>query len=60
MTYSIGEVAKMFRVSTESLRSWEKQGLIPKPYRRLTNRRQYADDDIKAIREFLSQKYQSK
>jgi DNA-binding transcriptional MerR regulator len=56
MTYHIGEVAKMFDISTESLRSWEKQGLIPKPYRRPTNRRQYTQEDIKAIREFLNQK----
>lgn len=60
MTYSIGEVAKMFRVSTQSLRCWEKQNLIPKPYRRPTNFREYSDADIEAIREFLSQKKQTK
>ena len=56
MTYSIGEVAKMLEVSSASLRSWEKEGLIPKPYRRPTNRRRYTQEDIKAIREFLNQK----
>ena len=53
MVYSIGEVAKMFNVSTESLRSWERQGLITRPHRRPTNRREYTDKDIKAIKQFL-------
>ena len=56
MVYSIGEVAKMLKVSTESLRSWEKQGLIPKPNRRPTNQREYTEQGIKAIREFLKDK----
>jgi len=56
MAYSIGEVAKMVRVSTVSLRSWEKQRLIPKPNRRPTNQREYTEQDILAIRNFLSQK----
>ncbi len=56
MNYSIGEVAKMLGVSRESLRSWETQGFITKPYRNLTNLRRYTDTDVKAIKEFLSQK----
>jgi len=60
MTYSIGEVAKMLRVSVYSLRKWEKAGLIPKPARRPTNQREYTDADIKAIKQFLSQKHQTK
>ncbi|MFC1990017.1 MerR family DNA-binding transcriptional regulator [Chloroflexota bacterium] len=56
MTYSIGEVAKMLRVSNGSLRTYEKQGLIPKPQRRPTGHREYTDEDVKAIQEFLSKK----
>lgn len=58
MVYSIGEVAKMMKVSDESLRSWEKKGLIPKPGRRPTNHREYTDYDIKAIEDFLSKRKQ--
>jgi len=56
MAYSIGVVTRMLGVSRESLRSWEKQGLIKKPDRILTNLRRYTDADIKAIKEFLSKK----
>ena len=38
MTYSIGEVAKKLNVSPQSLRNWEREGLIVKPDRRPTNR----------------------
>lgn len=60
MTYSIGEVAKMLRVSTESLRSWERQGFIPRALRRPTDHREYTEADIEAIKEFLNQKNQTK
>jgi DNA-binding transcriptional MerR regulator len=53
MTYSIGEVAKMLNVSTQSLRSWERQGFIPECPRSPTNRRQYSDEGIKAIKDYL-------
>ena len=56
MEYHIGEVAKMFRVSPQTLRRYEKQGLIPKPYRRPTNIREYTDEDIKAIKQFLEKR----
>ena len=56
MGYSIGQAASLLGVSKESLRSWERQGLIPKPQRILTNLRRYSDADIKAIREFLTNK----
>ena len=60
MSYSIGEIAKMLRISRESLRNWEAQGLIPKPNRRPTDIRSYSDEDIEAIKEMLSQKKQIK
>ena len=56
MVYTIGEVAKMLEVSRESLRNWENQGFIPKCHRRPTDRREYTDTNVEAIREFLSQK----
>lgn len=56
MVYSIGEVAKMLRVSPQALRNWENQGSIPKPYRRPTDRREYTEADIEAIKQFLNGK----
>ncbi len=56
MAYSIGEAAKKLRVSTNSLRGWEKQGFIPRVSRRPTDHRQYSEDDIKAIEDYLSKK----
>jgi len=53
MNCSIGQVAKMLGISVQSLRNWEKQGIIPKPKRRPTNHREYADADIEAIKEYL-------
>ena len=56
MTYSIGEVAKMFRISPQTLRNYEKLGLIPRSQRRPTNRREYEDADIEAIKPFFHTK----
>ena len=56
MRYSIGETAKMLSVSKESIRHWEKQGFIPIPYRRPTGRREYTDEDIQAIRQYLDKR----
>ena len=56
MAYSIGRAAEMLEVSPQSLRKWERQGLIPKPHRRPTDRREYTDEDIKAIIEFLKKR----
>ena len=56
MTYSIGEVAKMFDISTNSLRNWEKLGFIPRPNRTLTERRRYTDKDVQAIKDFLKRR----
>lgn len=56
MEYSIGETAKLLKVSTQSLRSWEKQNLIPKPSRRPTGMRMYTDTTIEAIKQFLDKR----
>jgi DNA-binding transcriptional MerR regulator len=56
MTYKISEAAKMLRVSSGSLRRWERSGFICQVGRRPTNHREYTDADIEAIKEFLSKK----
>lgn len=56
MIYSIGRAAEILQVSRESLRRWEQQDLIPKPKRKPTDRREYTDDDIKAIKEYLNKR----
>ena len=56
MSYIISRVAEMLNISDKSLRSWEKQGFIPKPERRPTGRREYSDVDIKAIKEYLNKR----
>ncbi|MFZ5366467.1 MAG: MerR family DNA-binding transcriptional regulator [Patescibacteria group bacterium] len=42
---SIGEAAKLLRVSKDTLRRWEKQGII-KAHRSPTNRRYYKKQDL--------------
>ena len=56
MAYSIGRAAELLQVSPESLRRWEKQGFIPKPKRRPTDRREYSEGDITAIKEYLNKR----
>jgi DNA-binding transcriptional MerR regulator len=56
MTYRIGEVARMLEVSTASLRSWERHMFIPRPHRSPTDRRLYCNEDIQAIRDYLTER----
>ena len=56
MTYSIGMAAKILEVSSQSLRKWEKQGLIPAPHRRPTSRREFSEQDLQAIKEYLNKR----
>jgi DNA-binding transcriptional MerR regulator len=56
VNYAIGEIAKMLRVSTQSLRNWENQGKIPQIQRRPTGIREYTDSDIEAIKRHLKMK----
>ena len=51
MANNISRIAEMLEVSPQSLRKWEKQGLIPAPHRRPTGHRDYSIEDIKAITE---------
>jgi len=45
---SIGEAAKLLRVSKDTLRRWEKKGII-KPHRSPTNRRYYKKESLDYI-----------
>lgn len=56
MTYRIGEVARLLCVSRESLRNWEKDGLILKPQRSPTGYRMFSESDIQTIKLFLKEK----
>ena len=47
---SIGEVAKRARVHVETLRYYERRGLLVKPLRSQSNYRQYADDTVRRVR----------
>ena len=49
MYYSIGEVAKMFKVNESLLRYWEKEFPIIKPRKASGNVRQYKKEDIENI-----------
>ncbi|MEM6551119.1 MAG: MerR family DNA-binding transcriptional regulator [Planctomycetota bacterium] len=45
----IGDVADRFGVSPESLRVWERQGLIPAAYRTPGGHRRYTAEHVRAI-----------
>jgi len=53
---SIGQVAWILNVSVSSLRRWEREGILNKPSRTPTDRRDYSNEDIEAIRQFLEKK----
>jgi MerR family transcriptional regulator, copper efflux regulator len=47
---TIGEVAKRARVHVETLRYYERRGLLIKPLRSESNYRLYADDTVRRVR----------
>ena len=47
---TIGAVAKQARVHVETLRYYERRGLLVKPLRSKSNYRQYADDTVRRVR----------
>ena len=47
---TIGEVAKQARVHVETLRYYERRGLLVKPLRSESNYRLYADDTVRRVR----------
>jgi DNA-binding transcriptional MerR regulator len=54
---TIGQISKRFEVSSETLRRWEKNGLIP-PARRihLNKWRAWEDKDIQSIEALINQR----
>lgn len=51
---SIGAIADYYGVSTESLRNWERAGLIPEARRTPGGHRRYTRDHILAIHRLLT------
>jgi len=47
---TIGRVAKMAGVNIETIRYYERRGLIPRPPRRASGYRQYSEETVKRIR----------
>jgi MerR family mercuric resistance operon transcriptional regulator len=47
---TIGEVAKQANVHIETLRYYERQGLVPRPRRSASNYRLYAGDTVRRVR----------
>jgi len=47
---TIGQLAKKTEVNVETVRFYERRGLMPKPLRRESGYRQYSDDDIARLR----------
>lgn len=45
-TFTIGKLAKETNVKTETIRYYERRGLIPEPPRRESGYRQYSQDDV--------------
>lgn len=54
MFFGIGELAEKFGVSTESLRNWEKQKLIPAAQRTPGGHRRYAQEHVRAITKLMT------
>jgi len=49
MQLSIGQLAKRAQVGIDSVRFYEKHGLLPKPQRKASGYRQYHADDVKRL-----------
>jgi MerR family copper efflux transcriptional regulator len=48
-SFSIGELAKSAKVGIDTVRFYEKHGLLPKPARRASGYRQYSADDSRRL-----------
>ena len=48
-TYTIGKLAKDTAVNIETIRFYERKGLLPKPNRSPSGYRQYSDEDLKRM-----------
>ena len=49
-TLTIGDVAKQAQVNIETLRYYERQGIVPKPPRTRSNYRLYPGDTVRRVR----------
>jgi len=52
-TFSIGVLTRRFNVSAESLRNWERAGLIPPAHRTPGGHRRYGQGHIDAVHKLL-------
>lgn len=52
-TFSIGVLTRRFNVSAESLRNWERAGLIPPAHRTPGGHRRYGQCHIDAVHKLL-------
>lgn len=50
MSLRTGEVAKAARVNLQTIRFYEREGLLPAPKRTLSGYRQYSDEAVRIIR----------
>ncbi len=56
MVYTIKDVAKELGVATQTVKIWEKRGIIPKQvmtWHGLREEREYTEDDLKSIQKTL-------
>lgn len=49
-TYSIGKLARAARVSVDTIRYYERSGLLPQPTRRPSGFREYSELDLRQLR----------
>lgn len=52
--FSIGELARQANVHVETLRYYERRGLIPRPQRTVSNYRVYSSEDLRRVK-FIKQ-----
>ncbi|AMN40473.1 MerR family transcriptional regulator [Rhodoplanes sp. Z2-YC6860] len=50
MDWTIGEISRLSGVSIETVRYWEREGLVPRPPRTTSGRRVYAPSDLKTLK----------
>ena len=53
---NIGSIAEKLKVSASTLLRWERLGLIPEPPRRPSGWRDYGEEEIEAISEYIQKK----
>jgi MerR family mercuric resistance operon transcriptional regulator len=52
--FTIGQVAKQAKVNIETLRYYERRGLIPRPHRTVSNYRLYSSENLRRVK-FIKQ-----